>query len=154
MRSPGPVSLRNSLPSAYVWMSNVTWMKSSHVWKSRVTYVKEISVRRPWESISLRRVYKWLMSYTWISHVAYEWVMSHVWMCHVTCMPWLIHICTMTHADMCRDLCIHVPWLMHTRAMTHAYWWHSCDAWLIQIWGRNSFSSNQHLCCVMSHSYK
>jgi len=57
-------------------------------------------------------------------------------MCHdsFTYVPWLIHICAMTHSHMCHDSFTYVPWLIHMcndsfiSAMTPL-----CVPWLIHI---------------------
>jgi len=49
-------------------------------------------------------------------------------------VPWLIHMCDMTHSYVWHDSFICVPWLIHMCAMTHSYMWHDsfiCMTWLI-----------------------
>jgi len=48
-------------------------------------------------------------------------------LCHdsFTCVPWLIHMCAMTHSHVCHDSFTCVPWLIHMCAMTHS---HVCHA--------------------------
>ena len=81
------------------------------------------------------------------------------------CVPWLSHMCTVTHSYVCRDWLVCVPWLIpedcrrqlarycysfmsvpgliHTCAVTHSYVYHDsliCVPWLIHT-------------CTMTHSY-
>ena len=49
----------------------------------------------------------------------------HIWMSHGTYESWHIR---MNH--MCHDSCIYVPWLMHICAMTHAY---TCQDFLVSL---------------------
>ena len=46
---------------------------------------------------------------------------SYVWHDSFTCVPSLIHTCTMTHWYVCHDAFVCVPWLIRTCAMTHSY---------------------------------
>jgi len=39
-------------------------------------------------------------------------------------MPWLIHMCDMTHSYVWHDSSICVTWLIHMCDMTHPYMWH------------------------------
>jgi len=37
------------------------------------------------------------------------------------CVPWLIHMCAMTHSYVCHDSFICVPWFIHVCAMTQSF---------------------------------
>jgi len=41
--------------------------------------------------------------------------------CLKICVPWLIHMCAMTHSYVCHDSFISVPWLIHICAMTRMF---------------------------------
>ena len=47
---------------------------------------------------------------------------TQLFVCHESsiCVPWLIHLCGMTHSSVCHASCICVPWLIHLCAMTHS----------------------------------
>ena len=47
--------------------------------------------------------------------------MTRAHVCHVTWVPWLIHMCAMTHWHVRHDSFTRMPWLIHTCAMTHSY---------------------------------
>ena len=55
-------------------------------------------------------------------------------LCHdsFTCVPWLIHMCAMTHSHVCHDSFTCVPWLIRTCDMTHSHVWH--DLFTIVRW--------------------
>ena len=63
----------------------------------------------------------------WLIHVC---AMTHSYVRHVSVIcvswlidmcAWLIHMCAMTHSYVCHDSFICVPWLIDTCAMTHSY---------------------------------
>jgi len=60
-------------------------------------------------------------------------------LCHddsLICVPWLIHMCAMTHSYVCHNSCIPVPWLIHVCDMTHSCVWldsFMCATWLIHV---------------------
>jgi len=56
----------------------------------------------------------------WLIHMC---AMTHSHVCHdsFTCVPWLIHMCAMTHSHMCHDSSMCVPCLIHMCAMTHCF---------------------------------
>jgi len=74
--------------------------------------------------------------------------------CHdsFTCLPWLIHMCAMTHLYVRHDSVMCVPWRIHrqksycvhsTRIHIASYMWHDpyvCVTWLGHV-------------CDMTHSY-
>jgi len=121
-----------------------------------ICYMTHSYVRRVWDMLhdsSLRE-----------THVTHEWGTSPPWcVCHVSfigeaclihmpCVPWLIHMCAITHSYVWRDSFICVTWLIHMWgmphsyamcAMTHSYVCHDsfiCVTWLIHM-------------CDMTHSY-
>jgi len=98
-----------------------------HVCTVTHSYVRHDSfIRAPWLGYvsAMTHSYNWWdvwdMVHIWISHdtrmtkscLTYEWVMVRIWMSHdemfeiwfihtwqdpLTCVPWLIHMCAMTH---------------------------------------------------------
>jgi len=102
--------------------------------------------------------------------------MTHACVCHDSCMcvPWLMHVCAMTHTYVCmtysyvtkrihmwndpfirdmthenvwHDSCMHVTWLTCTCAMTHVYMCHdarTCVPWLIHMWRDVSARETTH----------
>ena len=72
-------------------------------------------------------------------HSSASW--GHV--CHDSsiCVPWLIHMCAMTHSYVCNDSSICVPWLIHMCAMTHSHVCH--DSFIcVPSWG------DDHVCVM------
>ena len=62
------------------------------------------------------------------------------------CMPWLLHMCDVTHSYAWRDSFICVPWLIHMRDVNHLYVWHDsfiCVTWLIHVWHDSSICTWQ-----------
>ena len=65
---------------------------------------------------------------------------TNVWhICHDSstipwriCVPWLVHMCDMTHSHVCHDPCIRVPWLIHRCSRTHAHVCH--DSFIRVLW--------------------
>jgi len=47
-------------------------------------------------------------------------------------VPWLMHICAMTHSYVCHDSFICVPWLIHKCDINHSYTIHV--TWLIHMY--------------------
>jgi len=79
----------------------------------------------------------WRTCSLWCIHVdLYDWVI---------CVPWLIHLCAMTHSFVCYNSFICLPWLIQLCAMTdshfgwamtHLYLWHDsfiCVTWLMHM---------------------
>jgi len=65
----------------------------------------------------------------WLLHMC---VMTHSHVCHdsFTCVPWLIYVCAMTHSRVYHDSSTCVPWLLHMGAMTHS---HVCHSYFIRV---------------------
>jgi len=66
------------------------------------------------------------MHETRLMHTCFDSLIQATFMHSFIRVPWLIHICTMTHSYTCHDSFIHVTWLwlLHTCDMTHSYMWH------------------------------
>jgi len=110
----------------------VTW----HIHKCAMTHphtpTSHILSQRPWSKCRAVQMYQPL----W--HVDHTHIYSLVFTHHDSFIrvPWLIHMCTMTHLYVCHDSFICVPWLIHTCAMTHSYVYHDSFIrvpWLIFI---------------------
>ena len=54
------------------------------------------------------------------------------WSCGAsgTCVPWLIHMCTMTHSHVWHDSLPYKTWLIHICAMTHSHMCHDSFAYV------------------------
>jgi len=68
-------------------------------------------------------------------------------------VPWLTHICAMSHSYICNDSLIYVPWLTHICARTHSY---TCRDSLIYVpceWvTHSSCMSDSFMLCVWHHT--
>jgi len=81
---------------------------------------------------------------------AYVYHCLFIW---VPCVPWLIHMCTMTHLYVCHDSMLHItPSAPFVCTMTHSYEYHDsfiCVPWLIHMCAMTH-------CCTslrLHHSY-
>jgi len=70
---------------------------------------------------SARRVLRIYMC----SRVWRVWRDSFRCMTWLICVPWLIHMCAMTHSHVWHDSFRCMTWLIHMCAMTHSYVWHN-----------------------------
>jgi len=129
------------------WVMSHIWMSMSHIRTSHVTHVNIIWMMRMRHSMHMNEysthsymshvthmneschTYEWVMSHMNESCHTYEWVMSHmneschtyefVWHDLIVRVPWLIHMCDMTHSYVCHDSFICVPWLTY-KCVLHA----------------------------------
>jgi len=124
------------------------WLRISHI-----TYMNETC-----------HTYEWVMSHAWISDGTHlqaricggcprslgslrkkPTTESSRYLNSFLCVPWLIHMCAMTHSDVCHDSCICVTRLNHMCDMTHSDVWHdsfrcvtwpihTCDVTHLRVW--------------------
>jgi len=103
----------------YEWVMAHTWRSASchtyHIWYGHVKHMTE------WPC----HIHKWVIEHTIDSLMrhtpSYEWVMVHIWMSHGTHMNESWHsIMRHTPSCVCHDSFICVPWLIHMCTMTHS----------------------------------
>jgi len=75
----------------------------------------------------------------WLIHMC-DMTHAHLWHDSFTCVTWLIYVCDMTHLHVWHVLCTFVTWMIHTGDLTHSYVWHDsfiCVTWLVHMCGMN-----------------
>ena len=84
----------------------------------------------------------------WLTHMC-DMTHPYMWHAPIICVTWLIYVCVMANFSVCHDSFICVTWLIHV--------WHDsfiCVTWLIHVW-HDSFicvTWRIHM-CDMTHSY-